>query len=197
MKFSLKKFMVVMAAVISGALFTACGDSPEDSFEKWRAAVLDGDEEAASELLYIDPNGDGIGVKHYNAKVIASVKQNPATKARLESVSVDDEEDVDTDVVILTLAYEEDDENKESKLAMRNVDGVWKLDPYASMPYMNLFVKKDEKAEKTENAESGTSAYGAAGEKTTDESTRDTNLTGGNPNFEENTENVQIDFENE
>lgn len=194
MMVSLRKMFFVCAAAFAAVMLTACGDSPEDAFEKWRAAVLDGDEETASELVYIDPDGEGIGVKHYNAKVIGNIKSVPAVKERMKSVDVDGEEDAGDNMVILTLTYEEGDEEKEIKQVMRNVDGQWKLDPYASMPHMNLFVKAEEKSAAEENKGS---AYGGGESDEKSESTRDTSITGGNTNFEENSEGVQIDFENE
>lgn len=207
----LKKIVMMCCAVIFAAFLAACSDSPEEAFEKWRTAVLDEEEESASELVYMDPAGSGIGVKHYNALVIRNVKSLPNVKVRLESVEVDDVEDAGEDMVILTLTYRDSekqdegfmaslkglfksDNDKSTKLVMRNVEGQWKLDPYASMPLMNLFVK-EETASADASAATG-SAYGPAGDEK-EQSAPNTELTGGNPNFEEASEGVQIDFANE
>lgn len=103
MKCLLKRFSIVCAAVSFLFILSACGESAEEAFLKWRNAALDDDDEIVTELTYINPEDRGISEAHYTALMRNQIKNNAVVRERFASMKVKEVEETGEDTAVLTV----------------------------------------------------------------------------------------------
>ena len=114
----MKKFLVMLLAVVGVFVFTGCEDSPQDVVEIWATAIVDGDLKTANE--YSTERTHVL-----NALMVGMMSEEENSGAEKFKANVDKIADAKVEIEddVAKVYVEKDD-----PITLKKVDGEWKVD---------------------------------------------------------------------